>query len=63
MVVAAIASIEPLAKSKNTEIKIVLPAGSVEAEIDGKRIERLLRNLLSNAVEHGEGKPITVHVG
>ena len=60
---AAIASIEPLAKSKNTEIKIVLPAGVVEAEIDGKRIERLLRNLLSNAVEHGEGKPITVHVG
>ena len=60
---AAIASIEPLAKSKNTEIKIVLPACVVEAEIDGKRIERLLRNLLSNAVEHGEGKPITVHVG
>lgn len=59
---AAIASIEPLARSKNTEIKIVLPKGSVEAEIDGKRIERLLRNLLSNAVEHGEGKPITVHV-
>jgi two-component system, OmpR family, sensor histidine kinase MtrB len=60
---AAIASIEPLARSKNTEIKIVLPSGSVQAEIDGKRIERLLRNLLSNAVEHGEGKPITVHVG
>lgn len=60
---AAIASIEPLARSKNTEIRIALPPSSVEAEIDGKRIERLLRNLLSNAVEHGEGKPITVHVG
>lgn len=60
---AAIASIEPLAKSKNTEIKISLPARAVQADIDGKRIERLLRNLLSNAVEHGEGKPITVHVG
>jgi len=60
---AAIASIEPLARSKNTEIKIALPDGAVQAEIDGKRIERLLRNLLSNAVEHGEGKPITVHVG
>lgn len=60
---AAIASIEPLAKSKNTEIKISLPPRAVEADIDGKRIERLLRNLLSNAVEHGEGKPITVHVG
>jgi two-component system, OmpR family, sensor histidine kinase MtrB len=60
---AAIASIEPLARSKNTEIRIVLPEGAVQAEIDGNRIERLLRNLLSNAVEHGEGKPITVHVG
>jgi two-component system, OmpR family, sensor histidine kinase MtrB len=60
---AAIASIEPLARSKNTEIRIVLPEGAVQAEIDGNRIERLLRNLLSNAVEHGEGKPIVVHVG
>lgn len=60
---AAIASIEPLAKSKNTEIRISLPARAVEADLDAKRIERLLRNLLSNAVEHGEGKPITVHVG
>ena len=60
---AAIASIEPLARSKQTEIQVVLPDGPVDAEIDGKRIERLLRNLLSNAVEHGEGKPIRVHVG
>jgi two-component system sensor histidine kinase MtrB len=60
---AAIASIEPLAKSKETEIQVRLPSGSVEAEFDAKRIERLLRNLLSNAVEHGEGKPIVVEVG
>jgi two-component system sensor histidine kinase MtrB len=60
---AAIASIEPLAKSKDTEIQVRLPAGNVEAEFDAKRIERLLRNLLSNAVEHGEGKPIVVEVG
>lgn len=60
---AAIASIEPLARSKETEIRVHLPDGPVDAEVDGKRIERLLRNLLSNAVEHGEGKPIEVHVG
>ena len=60
---ASIASIEPLAQSKQTEIRVSLPAGPVEAEFDAKRIERLLRNLLSNAVEHGEGKPITVQVG
>jgi two-component system sensor histidine kinase MtrB len=31
--------------------------------MDSRRIERLLRNLLANAVEHGEGKPILVCVG
>jgi two-component system sensor histidine kinase MtrB len=46
-----------------TEIQISLPAGPVEAEFDSKRIERLLVNLLSNAVEHGEGRPIRVEVG
>lgn len=60
---ASIASIEPLAQAKKTEIRVELPSGAVEAEFDAKRIERLLRNLLSNAVEHGEGKAIVVQVG
>jgi two-component system sensor histidine kinase MtrB len=32
------------------------------AEVDGRRIRRILRNLITNAIEHGEGRPITVHV-
>jgi two-component system sensor histidine kinase MtrB len=60
---AAIASIEPLAQSKATEIRVNLPGHQVSAEFDAQRIERLLRNLLSNAVEHGEGKAILVEVG
>ena len=59
----AIAGIEPLATSKGSEILIDIPQGSVEAEMDSRRIERLLRNLLANAIEHGEGKPIRVAVG
>lgn len=59
----AIANIEPLAISKNTPISVELPNGPVEAEFDARRIERVLRNLLSNAVEHAEGKPIRVQVG
>lgn len=59
----AIANIEPLAMSKQTEIRVELPNGPVEAEFDARRIERVLRNLLSNAVEHAEGKPIRVQVG
>jgi two-component system sensor histidine kinase MtrB len=59
----AIAGIEPLAISKGSEILIDIPQGSVDAEMDSRRIERLLRNLLANAIEHGEGKPIHVAVG
>lgn len=58
----AIASIDPLAKSKGSRIEVKLPNSDVLAEIDARRIERLLRNLLANALEHGEGKPIAVAV-
>jgi two-component system sensor histidine kinase MtrB len=36
--------------------------GPCVAEIDSRRIRRILRNLITNAIEHGEGRPIVVHV-
>lgn len=36
--------------------------GRCVAEIDTRRIRRILRNLITNAIEHGEGRPITVYV-
>jgi len=32
------------------------------AEVDRRRVERILRNLLVNAVEHGEGREVVVTV-
>jgi two-component system sensor histidine kinase MtrB len=32
------------------------------AEVDARRIERIVRNLLVNAVEHGEGRPVDIWV-
>ncbi len=32
------------------------------AEVDVRRIRRILRNLITNAIEHGERRPITVYV-
>jgi len=58
----AISLVEPLAQNKGSKINVSLPTELVEVELDAKRIERLLRNLLANAVEHSEGKPIDVHV-
>lgn len=60
---SAIASIDPLASKRGSAIEVELPKAEVLAEFDYRRIERLLRNLLANAIEHGEGKPIHVAVG
>lgn len=59
----AIVSIDPLAKNRGSKIQVELPDQEVLAEFDSRRIERLLRNLLANAIEHGESKPILVRVG
>jgi two-component system sensor histidine kinase MtrB len=48
-----------LAETNHTEIN-VHESGEAKAEIDARRIERILRNLLVNAIEHGEGHPIDI---
>ena len=58
----AVAAIETLAEQKGTRIDLVTPGGHFEAEVDARRIRRILNNLLANAVEHGEGRPILVTV-
>ncbi|MBL3666673.1 HAMP domain-containing protein [Streptomyces sp. M2CJ-2] len=51
---------EPLAERKGTPIKIVGDQQPVVAEADARRVERVLRNLVVNAVEHGDGKDVVV---
>ncbi|MGW5214607.1 MtrAB system histidine kinase MtrB [Streptomyces sp. NPDC004051] len=51
---------EPLAERKGTPIKIVGDQQPVVAEADARRLERVLRNLVVNAVEHGDGKDVVV---
>jgi len=63
VVSSAVASIEPLATKRGSPIEITLPNQEVLAEFDYRRNDRLVRNLLANAIEHGEGKPIEVLVG
>ena len=45
-----------------TEVRIDLPAAPVIAEIDPRRVDRILRNLIGNAVENGEGRPVEVRL-
>jgi two-component system sensor histidine kinase MtrB len=52
----------PVAAEYGSDIVFAAPEGSMVVEMDARRIDRILRNLILNAVEHGEGKPVTVTV-
>jgi two-component system, OmpR family, sensor histidine kinase MtrB len=58
----AVESVEPLSTEKGTPVRVLAPGGYFEAEVDARRIRRILQNLLGNAIDHGEGRPIEVHV-
>src|SRR5215468_6090548 len=62
LVLRAAADAEQLAARKGTRIDFRLPPQQCIAEVDRRRVERVLRNLLDNAVEHGEGRDVVVTV-
>ena len=52
-----------LAEHRSTPIDLSgVPTEPVPAEIDPRRVQRILRNLIENAIEHGEGRPVEVAV-
>jgi two-component system sensor histidine kinase MtrB len=51
---------QQLAERRGARIEFRLPAEPCLAEMDRRRVERILRNLLCNAVEHGEGRDVVV---
>lgn len=53
---------EPLANNCGSEVAVVSKESSCVVDADPRRIERILRNLLVNALEHGEGEPIEIAV-
>lgn len=52
---------DPLAQDNGVTVSISVE-GNPEAEIEPRRIERILRNLVVNALEHAEGNPVTVRI-
>ncbi len=53
---------QQLAERRSCRIEFRLPAQPCVAEVDRRRLARILRNLLVNAVEHGEGRDVVVTV-
>jgi two-component system sensor histidine kinase MtrB len=58
----AVDSVASLADTKGSKMKVIAPGGYFEAEVEGRRIRRILQNLLGNAIDHGEGRPIDVYI-
>lgn len=63
LVTRAADRLKPVAKRAGVDIHLVVPPPPVIAEVDGRRIERVLRNLLDNAIDHAEGKPVVITLG
>ncbi|MGB9378626.1 MAG: MtrAB system histidine kinase MtrB [Mycobacteriales bacterium] len=53
-------ALRPVAEHYNSAVVLKLPPDPVIAEVDPRRVERMMRNLLGNALEHGEGRPVEV---
>jgi two-component system sensor histidine kinase MtrB len=63
VVIHAVDHAAPLADRRGVWLHVVVPEERCVADIDPRRVERILRNLLVNAVEHAEGSTVEVTVG
>ncbi|MCX2746488.1 MtrAB system histidine kinase MtrB [Arthrobacter sp. MI7-26] len=55
-------SASPVAAEYGSEVRLNSRHKRIIVDMDSRRIDRILRNLLLNAVEHGEGKPVHISV-
>lgn len=62
LVARVVAAAAPLAQRRGSPVDVVAPPQPCIADVESRRIERILRNLVVNAIEHGEGRPIVVTV-
>ncbi|MDN4471689.1 MtrAB system histidine kinase MtrB [Demequina zhanjiangensis] len=55
-------AIRPVAEDQGVRIELWVGSGRHQASMDRPRVGRIIRNLLSNAVEHAQGGPVDVGV-
>ena len=55
LVARVVAGMYALAERHDVELVVNRPDEDVIAEVDARRVERILRNLVGNAIEHGAG--------
>ena len=60
VIATAVQASQMLAEHHGSEIRVHTPDAPVTVDMDARRVERILRNLLGNALDHGEGRPVDV---
>ncbi|HEX5143718.1 MAG TPA: MtrAB system histidine kinase MtrB [Mycobacterium sp.] len=59
---SALGNVGHLAAEAAVELLVDLPGEEVIAEVDARRVERILRNLIANAIDHAEHKPVRIRM-
>ncbi len=59
---SALDNVGHLAADADIELIVDMPAEAVIAEVDPRRVERILRNLIANAIDHAEHKPVRIRM-
>ncbi len=60
VVEGVVAANRPFAKSRGVPLKVEMPGEGVLVNGDRLKLVRILNNLVSNAIKHADGKPVTV---
>jgi len=60
---SALDNVGHLAADADIELIVDMPSADVIAEVDPRRVERILRNLIANAIDHAEHKPVRIRMG
>jgi two-component system sensor histidine kinase MtrB len=62
LIARVVERLAPLAERANVDVEVDAPTEPIVAEVDVRRVERILRNLIGNAIEHSEGRPVKVRL-
>ncbi|WP_198931626.1 two-component system sensor histidine kinase MtrB [Corynebacterium glutamicum] len=59
---SALEQVQHLATELDVELLVDLPEEAINIQGDSRRIERIIRNLLANAIDHSKGLPVELKV-
>ncbi len=55
-----LSALSALVDHSGSDVRLSLPEGPVVIEMDQRRVSRILRNVIANALDHGEGSPVEI---